>query len=130
MADKKIIAVLGATGAQGGGLVRAIMEDTDGGFTARALTRNPDSEKARELAALGAEVVIPGHGTPTNMDEVTKYTKGYLSFMRKEVGALIENGGDLADVSTIDQSAYAHLDTYDELAALNASMIFRAMEFE
>jgi hypothetical protein len=57
MADKKIIAVLGATGAQGGGLVRAIMEDTDGGFTARALTRNPDSEKARELAALGAEVV-------------------------------------------------------------------------
>ncbi|MGB5675454.1 MAG: NmrA family NAD(P)-binding protein, partial [Gemmatimonadota bacterium] len=57
MADKKIIAVLGATGAQGGGLVRAIMEDTAGGFTARALTRNPDSEKARELAALGAEVV-------------------------------------------------------------------------
>ena len=87
-------------------------------------------ETWEQFEALQAEVVVPGHGTPTNMDEVTKYTKGYLSFMRKEVGALIENGGDLADVSTIDQSAYAHLDTYDELAGLNASMIFRAMEFE
>ncbi len=86
-------------------------------------------ETWEQFEALQAEVVVPGHGTPFNMDEVTKYTKGYLSFMRKEVGALIENGGDLADVSTIDQSAYAHLDTYDELAALNASMIFRAMEF-
>jgi uncharacterized protein YbjT (DUF2867 family) len=57
MSEKKIIAVVGATGAQGGGLVRAIMEDESGEFAARALTRNPDSEKARELAALGAEVV-------------------------------------------------------------------------
>ncbi len=57
MSEKKIIAVVGATGAQGGGLVRAILDDPDGGFTARALTRNVDSEKARELAALGAEVV-------------------------------------------------------------------------
>jgi uncharacterized protein YbjT (DUF2867 family) len=57
MGEKKIIAVAGATGAQGGGLVRAIMSDPDGGFTARALTRNADSPKARELAALGAEVV-------------------------------------------------------------------------
>lgn len=57
MADKKIIAVVGATGAQGGGLVRAIAADPNGGFTARAITRNVDSEKARALAALGAEVV-------------------------------------------------------------------------
>lgn len=54
---KKIIAVVGATGAQGGGLVRAIMRDRIGPFTARALTRDPKSEKARALAALGAEVV-------------------------------------------------------------------------
>lgn len=57
MADKKIIAVVGATGAQGGGLVRAILADTSGGFAVRALTRDPDSEKAKELAKLGAEVV-------------------------------------------------------------------------
>ncbi len=57
MADKKIIAVVGATGAQGGGLVRAILNDPNGGFTARAITRDPNSAKAKELAALGAEVV-------------------------------------------------------------------------
>lgn len=57
MSDKQIIAVIGATGAQGGGLVRAILEDSEGGFAARAITRNPDSDKARALVDLGAEVV-------------------------------------------------------------------------
>jgi len=57
MADKKIIAVVGATGAQGGGLVRAILEDGDGPFTARAITRNAASDKAQALAAKGAEAV-------------------------------------------------------------------------
>jgi len=57
MAVKKIIAVVGATGAQGGSLVRAIINDPNGGFSARAITRNVDSDKAKELAKLGAEVV-------------------------------------------------------------------------
>lgn len=57
MADRKIIAVTGATGAQGGGLVRAILADREGGFRVRAITRHPDGDKARALAALGAEVV-------------------------------------------------------------------------
>jgi uncharacterized protein YbjT (DUF2867 family) len=57
MADKKVIAVVGATGSQGGGLVRAILSDTSGGFAARALTRDVHSGKAKELAKLGAEVV-------------------------------------------------------------------------
>ena len=57
MNDKKIIAVVGATGAQGGGLVRAILDDEDGSFAVRAITRNVESEKAQELARLGAEVV-------------------------------------------------------------------------
>jgi uncharacterized protein YbjT (DUF2867 family) len=53
----KIIAVTGATGAQGGGLVRAILADRTGGFAARAITRNPDSDAARRLASQGVEVV-------------------------------------------------------------------------
>jgi len=57
MADKKIIAVLGATGAQGGGLARAILADRSGSFAVRVLTRDPASEKAQALAKLGAEVV-------------------------------------------------------------------------
>ena len=58
MSDTKIIAVVGATGSQGGGLVRAIQSDPNGGFQARALTRNVDSVKAKALADLGAEVVV------------------------------------------------------------------------
>ena len=57
MSDKKTIAVVGATGAQGGGLVRAILADPSGGFRARAITRDVNSDKAKELAKLGAEVV-------------------------------------------------------------------------
>jgi uncharacterized protein YbjT (DUF2867 family) len=57
MANEKIIAVVGATGAQGGGLVRAILSDKGGDYSVRALTRNPGSDKAKELERLGAEVV-------------------------------------------------------------------------
>jgi uncharacterized protein YbjT (DUF2867 family) len=57
MAERKIIAVVGATGAQGSGLVRAIQADPSGGFVARAVTRNVNSGKAKELAKLGAHVV-------------------------------------------------------------------------
>ncbi len=57
MSDKKIIAVVGATGQQGSGLVKAILADPAGGFAARAITRDPNSGKAKELARLGAEVV-------------------------------------------------------------------------
>ena len=57
MPDKKTIAVVGATGAQGGGLVRAILADQSGQFTARALTRNVDSDKAKALQKAGAQLV-------------------------------------------------------------------------
>ena len=53
----KTIAIVGATGAQGGGLARAVLAQEEGPFSARVLTRNPASDRARELAALGAEVV-------------------------------------------------------------------------
>lgn len=71
MADKKIIAVVGATGAQGGGLVRAIMNDPGSGFTARALTRDVNSEKAKALAKLGVEFVA------ANLDDVESLTKSF-----------------------------------------------------
>ena len=57
MTEKRIITVVGATGSQGGGLVRAILADPDHEFAVRALTRNARSGKAQELAAAGAEVV-------------------------------------------------------------------------
>ena len=67
MTQKKIIAVVGATGAQGGGLVRAITSDKGGGFVARAITRDVESPRARELAALGAELVAADLDDPASM---------------------------------------------------------------
>ena len=67
MADKKIIAVVGATGSQGGGVARAILNDKSSPFAARALTRDVNSEKARALAAAGAEVVAADLDDPESL---------------------------------------------------------------
>jgi uncharacterized protein YbjT (DUF2867 family) len=69
MAEKQIIAVLGATGAQGGGLVRAILDDPQKAFAARAITRDPDSPKARALAQMGAEVVAGDLDDPASLEQ-------------------------------------------------------------
>lgn len=71
MADKKIIAIVGATGAQGGGLVRAIVNDTSSGFVARALTRDVNSDKSKALAKLGVEVVA------ANLDDVESLKRAF-----------------------------------------------------
>jgi len=67
MTSKKIIAVAGATGAQGGGLVRAILADPTGGFAVRALTRDPSAPAAKALAAAGAEVVAADLADPASV---------------------------------------------------------------
>jgi uncharacterized protein YbjT (DUF2867 family) len=71
MADKKIIAVVGSTGAQGGGLCRAILADPSGGFTCRAITRDPGKDKAKALAAKGAEVV------KADIDDIASLKKAF-----------------------------------------------------
>jgi uncharacterized protein YbjT (DUF2867 family) len=71
MAEKKIVAVVGATGSQGGGLVRAILSDEGGPFVARAIARDVNSEKARELAKLGVEVVAG------NVDDVESLKRAF-----------------------------------------------------
>jgi rhodanese-related sulfurtransferase/glyoxylase-like metal-dependent hydrolase (beta-lactamase superfamily II) len=83
-----------------------------------------------KFAALDPTYVIPGHGAPTNMDEVTRYTRDYLVYLRAKIAEVIDEDGDLQQAYNVDQSPYAHLDTFHELARLNADMVFRAMEFE
>ena len=73
MPEKKIIAVVGATGAQGGGLARAILGDTSGEFAVRAITRDVNSDKAKALAAVGAEVVA---GDVDDLESLTKAFHG------------------------------------------------------
>lgn len=82
------------------------------------------------MAALEPEIVIPGHGEPTDIATLRKYTQGYLQFLTREVQAILDADGGLQQAYAIDQSAYAHLHTFDELAAKNAGRLFQTMEME
>ena len=77
MTEQKIIAAVGATGAQGGGLVRAILSDVNRSFTARALTRNLNSDRATELAKLGADVVA------ADLDEIESLKRAFEGCLRR-----------------------------------------------
>lgn len=80
--------------------------------------------------ALDPDIVVPGHGFPTTVDVVERWTIGYLEHMRGAVQKILDDGGSLIDAYSIDQSPFSHLDTFDELSGLNADRIFKAMEFE
>jgi uncharacterized protein YbjT (DUF2867 family) len=73
MSEKKLIAVIGATGAQGGGLVRAILNDPEYKFTARAITRDKSSDKAKELSKKSVEVV---EADASDLESLKKAFKG------------------------------------------------------
>lgn len=76
MPEKKIITVFGATGAQGGGVARAILQHSNSDFAVRAVTRNPDSDKAKELVAMGAEVVAADIDDKESMKQALKGAYG------------------------------------------------------
>jgi uncharacterized protein YbjT (DUF2867 family) len=108
MSEKKIIAVCGATGAQGGGLVRAIMRDKTGPFTARALTRDPKSDKARALAALGAEV---DRADVDNLEDLKRaFTGAYGAYCVTFFWAHMSAEKEIAEARAMAQAAqHAHL---------------------
>lgn len=83
-----------------------------------------------QFEILNATYVIPGHGHPTNMDQVRRYTRDYLIYLREKIGAHLEDDGDLAKAYYVDQTPYAHLDTFEELATKNAGRVYEQMEFE
>jgi glyoxylase-like metal-dependent hydrolase (beta-lactamase superfamily II) len=82
------------------------------------------------LEPLNPTFIIPGHGHPTNLAQVRRYTRDYLVYLRTQIGAHLEDGGELADAYYVDQSSYARLDTFEELATKNAGRVFEEMEFE
>ena len=83
-----------------------------------------------EFEKLNPIYVIPGHGHPTNMDQVRKYTRNYLVYLREKIGTFIENGGELKDAYYVDQTPFSHLQTFKELATRNAGRVYEEMEFE
>lgn len=82
------------------------------------------------FAPINATYVIPGHGHPTNMAQVTRYTRDYLVDLREKIGAHIDDGGDLAGAYYVDQERWRHLDTFEELATKNAGRVYEEMEWE
>ena len=79
---------------------------------------------------LGAVYVIPGHGHPTNMAQVRRYTYDYLKDIRARIREHLDSGGDLTDAYYVDQSRWSHLDTFEELATKNAGRVYEQMEWE
>lgn len=82
------------------------------------------------LEPLNPTYVIPGHGHPTNLAQVRRYTHDYLVDLRAKIGVHIEEGGDLSGAYYVDQSNWAHLDTFEELATRNAGRVYEEMEWE
>ncbi len=87
-------------------------------------------ESFDSMAALAPEIIIPGHGEPTDIDTVRWSTQGYLRYLTSEIEEVLETDGGLAEAYAIDQSAYAHLNTFKELAVKNAGRLFQTMEME
>ena len=84
----------------------------------------------KKFAPLNATYVIPGHGHPTNMTQVTRFTRNYLLDLRSKILEVLENDGDLAEAFYVDQERWRSLDTFEELAKRNAGRVFEEMEFE
>jgi glyoxylase-like metal-dependent hydrolase (beta-lactamase superfamily II) len=74
--------------------------------------------------------LVPGHGSPTTLATADADTLAYLEFLRREVAAFQEAGGDASEVSKIDQSKFRYLKNFDSLAGRNALRVFTELEWE
>lgn len=93
-----------------------------------SITHWPDAFLAIE--ATGAAHVVPGHGGPTTMERARADTYEYLMNLRRQIGALLDEGGDILEAPLVDQSAFAYLEQFDSLAGRNAQTAFQQMEWE
>jgi glyoxylase-like metal-dependent hydrolase (beta-lactamase superfamily II) len=82
------------------------------------------------MAGLQPAVVVPGHGNPTDLVRAKADTLGYLVFLREAVGAYMEEGGDITQIGTLDQSRFDYLNNYETLKGRNAQQVFQEMEWE
>lgn len=82
------------------------------------------------VAALAPLQVVPGHGPAVPLETARADTRDYLATLRREIGALIDDGGSITDAPRIDQSAFAYLAQFDALSGRNAQATFQQMEWE
>lgn len=93
-----------------------------------SITRWPDAYLAVE--ATGAAHIVPGHGGPTTMARARADTYDYLMNLRVQIGALLDEGGDIMAAPQVDQAAFSYLEQFDSLAGRNAQTAFQQMEWE
>lgn len=97
-ADKTVL-VTGATGRQGGAVVRHMLPK---GWRLRALTRNPTAYAAKELTRQGVEVVQGDLDDPASLDRASRGVYGIYSVQDYwTIGARreVQQGKNLADVA-------------------------------
>ncbi len=93
-----------------------------------SITHWPDAYLAVEET--GAAHVVPGHGGPTTLERARADTYNYLMNLRAQIGALLDDGGDILAAPQVDQSAFSYLEQFDSLAGRNAQTAFQQMEWE
>ena len=82
------------------------------------------------MAAYAPEHIVPGHGGITDLARATQDTLGYLQFLRAAVAEFMDEGGDMSEIGSIDQSAYHYLLNHETLAGRNAQQVFTELEWE
>jgi glyoxylase-like metal-dependent hydrolase (beta-lactamase superfamily II) len=82
------------------------------------------------MAAFEPEYIVPGHGHVTTLKKAREDTYSYLRFLRGAVAEFMEGGGDLADIGSLDQSAFSYLVNYRFLKGRNAQQVFQELEWE
>lgn len=83
-----------------------------------------------KIVALEPKIIIPGHGNPTDLATIEKFTIGYLEYLHSSIEKILAKDGDLADVYNIDQSAFKAWRNFKELSLRNAGALFKKMEFK
>jgi glyoxylase-like metal-dependent hydrolase (beta-lactamase superfamily II) len=82
------------------------------------------------IATYKSQYLIPGHGKVTNLSQAKKDTYDYLVFLRNSVAEFMENGGDIADISNVDQSKFNYLINFETLSGRNAQQVYTEIEWE
>lgn len=98
MSTTKLVTVFGATGLQGGSVVRSLISNKDREFSVRGITRNPDSEKSKALAALGVEMV---KAEGSNLEEIKQAFRGsWAVFLNTDTESAVSQATTTLTVQT------------------------------
>ncbi|HEY5739957.1 MAG TPA: MBL fold metallo-hydrolase [Gammaproteobacteria bacterium] len=82
------------------------------------------------MAAYRPRYLVPGHGRATTLEHARRDTRDYLAQLRAAVGEFMDDGGDLSEIGSVDQSAFTYLNNFEMLAGRNAQRVFEELEWE